>query len=71
MWIAFIPMACIAAAFIAPAARAQTIINVVTGSDLVSALTTVDNNPGTSYRINFTNNITLNGSTTLPAIMIG
>jgi hypothetical protein len=49
-------------------AQAQTIINVATGSDLVNALTTVDANLGTSYRINFTQSISLNANTTLPAI---
>lgn len=49
-------------------AEAQTIIDVATGSDLVNALTTVDNNPGTSYRINFNQSITLDNATTLPAI---
>ena len=34
--------------------EAQTVINVGTASDLVNALTTVDNNPGTSYQINLT-----------------
>jgi hypothetical protein len=49
-------------------ASAQTALNVASGSDLVNALTTVSTNPGTSYRINFTSNVTLNASTTLPAI---
>jgi hypothetical protein len=59
---------CTAGALIAYQAKAQTIINVATGSDLVNALTTVDNNPTTNYQINFTQSITLDSTTTLPAI---
>ena len=59
--------ACLSAILMRPA-EAQTVINVSTGSDLVNALTTVDNNPGTSYQINITQNITLTASTILPAI---
>lgn len=53
-----------------PASRtmAQTVIDVSSAADLVSALTTVDNNPGTSYRLNITADITLVASDTLPAI---
>ncbi len=52
-------------------ARAQcvgTTCTVANATDLVSALTTVDNNPGSSYVINITGTITLTASTTLPAI---
>jgi hypothetical protein len=49
-------------------ARAQTSINVANASQLVTALGTVDSNPGTSYVINLTGNITLTAGTTLPAI---
>ena len=49
-------------------ARAQTVIDVGTASELVSALTTVDNNPGTDYVINLTTSITLDATTTLPVI---
>ncbi len=49
-------------------AAAQTVIDVGSASDLVSALTTVDNNPSTSYTINLTSDVTLTGATTLPAI---
>jgi len=48
-------------------ARAQTVIDVGTASELVTALTTVDTTPGT-YTINITTNITLDAGTTLPAI---
>jgi autotransporter-associated beta strand protein len=41
---------------------------VANASDLVTALTTVDNNPATSYTITFTASVTLNAGTTLPAI---
>jgi Passenger-associated-transport-repeat len=61
-------LACASAAFIALPASAQTVINVATGSDLVSALTTAGNNPSTRYQINITQNITLTASTTVPAI---
>jgi hypothetical protein len=53
---------------VATAVHAQTPISVATATDLVNAITTVDNNPGTSYSINFQNSITLNSGTTLPAI---
>ncbi len=49
-------------------ASAQIAINVASGAELVSALTTVSSNPGNSYRINFTQSITLDSGTTLPAI---
>src|SRR5690242_21842722 len=51
-------------------ARAQCASNVCTvasASDLVSALTTIDNTPG-SYTVNITADITLTAGTTLPAI---
>src|SRR5215471_7524469 len=51
-------------------ARAQCVANVCTvasATDLVSALTTIDNNPGT-YTVNITADITLTSGTTLPAI---
>jgi uncharacterized protein with beta-barrel porin domain len=52
------------------AAQAQIVINVSDAPSLVAALTTADTNPGNSYRINFTQNITLTAaaSNTLPAI---
>jgi hypothetical protein len=53
------------------AAQAQcsgSTCTVNSASDLISAITTVDNNPSTSYTINIDNNITLTASTTLPAI---
>src|SRR5262245_51318011 len=49
-------------------ARTQTVINVSDAAGLVSALNTVSTNPGTSYLVNLTQNITLTASTTLPAI---
>ena len=52
-------------------AKAQcvgTTCTVANATDLVSALTTVDNNPGSSYVINITGTITLTAGTTLPAI---
>ena len=52
-------------------ARAQcvgTTCTVANATDLVSALTTVDNNPGSSYVINITGTITLTAGTTLPAL---
>lgn len=49
-------------------AAGQTAISVTTASDLVAAITTVDNNPSTSYVINFTGSITLGASNTLPVI---
>jgi hypothetical protein len=51
-------------------AWAQCVANVctvATASDLVNALTTIDNAPGT-YTVNITANITLTAGTTLPAI---
>ena len=53
---------------LATEAEAQTVLNVASGSDLVAALTTVDTNPGTSYRINFSKAVTLNADAILPAI---
>src|SRR5580704_3170153 len=50
-------------------AHAQTVLTATDAASFVSALTTVDNNPGTSYQINITQNITLTGGTTLPAIV--
>ena len=55
--------ACLAAA----SAQAQTALTVNTASDLVSALTTIDNNPTTAYTVNITGALSL-GSSTLPAI---
>ncbi len=49
-------------------AHAQTVLNVGDGASLVTALTTIDNNPGTNYTLNITNNITLTAGTTLPII---
>ena len=52
-------------------ARAQcvgTTCTVANATDLVSALTTVDNNPGISYVINFTGQYHARRPTTLPAI---
>ena len=43
------------------------VCTVATASDLVNALTTIDNAPGT-YTVNITANITLTAGTTLPAI---
>ncbi|MCC8968846.1 autotransporter outer membrane beta-barrel domain-containing protein, partial [Bradyrhizobium sp. Pear76] len=43
-------------------------LNASDGASLVAALATIDNNPGTSYTLNITNNITLTGATTLPVI---
>jgi uncharacterized protein with beta-barrel porin domain len=53
---------------VAAPARAQTILTANDAPSLMIALTAVDNNPGTSYQINITQNITLTSSTTLPAI---
>ncbi|HKF63876.1 MAG TPA: hypothetical protein VKB42_21060, partial [Dongiaceae bacterium] len=50
--------------------RAQCVGNVCTvanATDLVNALTTIDNAPGT-YTVNITANITLSAGTTLPGI---
>ncbi|WP_342711424.1 autotransporter domain-containing protein [Bradyrhizobium sp. B124] len=49
-------------------ARAQTVLNASDGASLVAALTTIDSNPGRSYTLNITSNITLTGGTTLPII---
>ncbi|WP_143201816.1 hypothetical protein [Bradyrhizobium sp. NAS96.2] len=49
-------------------AHAQTVLNASDGASLVAALTTIDNNPGTSYTLNITQNITLTSGTTLPVI---
>ena len=49
-------------------ANAQVILPVNTAAGLMSALTTVDQNPGTRYEINITGNIMLAAGTTLPAI---
>ena len=49
-------------------AAAQVMLNVSDAAGLVAAITTVDNNPGTHYQINITQNITLSAATTLPAI---
>ena len=68
MWSGRLLFAVIASRFLTKATQAQTIINVASGSDLVNALTTVDNNPSTNYRINFTQSVTLDSTTTLPAI---
>ncbi|WP_283807762.1 autotransporter domain-containing protein [Bradyrhizobium mercantei] len=43
-------------------------LNASDGASLVTALTTIDNNPGISYTLNITNNITLTAGTTLPVI---
>ncbi|OKO72551.1 hypothetical protein AC628_26145 [Bradyrhizobium sp. NAS96.2] len=43
-------------------------LNASDGASLVAALTTIDNNPGTSYTLNITQNITLTSGTTLPVI---
>ena len=51
-------------------ARAETTIDVASAADLVSALTTIDTTPG-DYTINITADITLDSSTTLPAITGG
>src|ERR1700758_350535 len=40
-------------------AAAQTVLTATDGASLVSALTTIDNNPNTSYTLNITQNITL------------
>jgi hypothetical protein len=56
---------------VAMPARAQcvgTTCTVASASDLVSAITTVDNDPGHSYGINITADITLTSGTTLPAL---
>ncbi len=45
-----------------------TSCTVTSATDLVTALTTVDNNPTLSYTITITGPITLSSSTTLPAI---
>lgn len=49
-------------------ADAQVVLPVNSAAALVSALTTVDQNPGTRYEINITSNVTLTAGTTLPAI---
>ncbi|MCA3579681.1 MAG: hypothetical protein IOD08_20635, partial [Bradyrhizobium sp.] len=49
-------------------AHAQTVLNAGDGASLVTALTTIDNNPGASYTLNITQNITLTSGTTLPII---
>ena len=49
-------------------ANAQVILPVNTAAGLMSALTTVDQNPGTRYEINITGNIMLAAGTTLSAI---
>jgi hypothetical protein len=49
-------------------ANAQVVLTANSAASLVTALTTVDLHPGTSYEINITGNITLNAGTTLPAI---
>jgi hypothetical protein len=49
-------------------AEAQIMLTASDGPSLVTALTTVDNNPGTNYTINITQNIALTAATTLPAI---
>ncbi|WP_375782739.1 autotransporter domain-containing protein [Bradyrhizobium sp. Pha-3] len=43
-------------------------LNASDGASLVAALTTIDSNPGRSYTVNITSNITLTGGTTLPII---
>ncbi|MES5483380.1 autotransporter domain-containing protein [Bradyrhizobium sp. INPA03-11B] len=43
-------------------------LNASDGASLVTALTTIDNNPGTSFTLNITQNITLTSGTTLPII---
>jgi autotransporter-associated beta strand protein len=50
-------------------AAAQTVIDVMTGSELSAAIAEVDNNPSASYVINFQSNITLTSAAdnTLPA----
>ena len=49
-------------------AVAQTVFTATDGASLVSALTTIDNHPNTSHKLNFPSNITLAGAITLPAI---
>ncbi len=48
--------------------RAQTVLTASDATSLISALTTIDNDPVNSYRIDITQNITLTGSDTLPVI---
>ncbi|MGN1285570.1 MAG: autotransporter domain-containing protein [Bradyrhizobium sp.] len=43
-------------------------LNASDGASLVTALTTIDNNPSTSFTLNITQNITLTSGTTLPII---
>src|SRR5262249_56848581 len=52
----------------APAVHAQTVLTASDASGLVSALNTISSNPGISYTLNITQNITLSPTTTLPAI---
>ena len=52
----------------APAASAQTVLTASDAAGLVTAITTIDDNPNNSYTLNITQNITLTGATTLPAI---
>jgi len=56
------------ALLLASPATAQTVINVSDAASLVTAITTVDSNPGTSYTINVTANIALSGATALPIV---
>jgi hypothetical protein len=61
-------MAAVLCLLFATRANAQVILPVNTAAGLMSALTTVDQNPGTRYEINITGNIVLTAGTTLPAI---
>jgi uncharacterized protein with beta-barrel porin domain len=62
--------ALVAASLIASAgaACAQTLLTANDASSLITAITTIDANPNSSYTLNITGNITLNTSTTLPPI---
>ena len=53
---------------LATPAVAQVVLTANSAASLVSALTTVDLNPGTHYEINITSNINLTAGTALPAI---
>ena len=53
---------------LATPAVAQVVLTANSAASLVSALTTVDRNPGTHYEINITSNINLTAGTALPAI---
>ena len=47
----------------------QTVISVSSAADLVSALSSVDANPTTSYMVNFAGSITLSSTSNLPVII--